>query len=172
MTSARPDGGRSGKPTRRLRRWQFGLPAMFGLMTLVAGVLTWRTHQIDAQRQAVQAIHKVRGAVFYHKEDPGLLSKLERAWFNGQARPEYITFRLSHLMYEHPEKLAEIQPHLRQLGSLRRLSLEGTAIGDEQLSLLEELTQLDELNLRGTLVSAEGVQRLRQRLPGCRVIHE
>ena len=154
----------------RRRRWQFGLPLVFGLMTLVAVVLAWRGRQIEAQRAAVTAVHKIRGGVFYHPPDESFLGKVEHAWFGGEARPQYITFRYSPTMFEQPARFEEIQPHLKRLGSLRKLSLEGTSIGDEQLPLLEQLTQLDELNVRGTLVSTAGVARLRERLPGCQIM--
>jgi hypothetical protein len=154
-----------------LKRWQFGLPAVFGLMTLVALTLAWRARQIDNLRSAVAAVHAIRGAVFYHPESRGLRGDWERAWFDGQRRVEYITLRFSQPMFREPERFAEIQPHLKRLSSLRRLKLTGTSIGDEQLPLLMQLRQLELIDLSDTLVTPEGIKRLKQELPGCQIIN-
>src|SRR5688500_10911835 len=95
----------------RRRRLQFGLPAVFGLMTLVAVTLTWRARQIERQRAALAALHAVHAAVFYPAEQPGLLGDCQRAWLGGQRRVEYVTFRFSQPMFLEPERFAELQPH-------------------------------------------------------------
>ena len=61
---------------------------------------------------------------------------------------------------------------LSGLSNHQRLSLAGTVVSDAGLSHLEGLNQLRELNLNFTRVGAEGVLRLRQRLPECDVTIE
>jgi hypothetical protein len=154
------------------KRWwrQFSLAALFAVMTFVAVVLAWRGRQIEAQREAVQAIHRLRGGVFYHEQQSSLVDRWQRIWL-GDSRPEYVTFRLSPRLFEQPAEFDAVQPHLRRLPSLRRLNLEGTSISDAQLPLLVQLTQLDQLNLRGTLVTKEGFNYLRLRMPDCEVAY-
>lgn len=151
------------------RRWQFGLPLVFGAMTLVAVVFAFRDNQIKAERAAVSAVHQMHGAVLDGPLSSTPAGAWQRLWFGPSTRPTTINFRFARKLFDHPEALAEIQPHLKRLGALRSLSLEGTAVGDEQLPLLAELTQLEVLNLRDTFATDEGVARLKEQLPGCRI---
>lgn len=50
-----------------------------------------------------------------------------------------------------------------------QLDLVDTPIGDEDLVELAKLSALFSLDVRGTRVTAEGVQRLRRVLPRCQV---
>jgi hypothetical protein len=140
-------------------------------MTLVAVVLAGRARQIEAQRTAIGAVRQLQGAVF--DEQPGFAtaSRWEHLWFGGVARPRYISFRQSRILFDQPERLQDLHPHLKQLDCLRSLSLESTAIDDEQLALLEDLTQLRLLTLRGTPVTSAAVSRLQERLPNCTIVY-
>ena len=51
------------------------------------------------------------------------------------------------------------------------LDLDSTNVTDAGLKHLEGLTGLAELNLYGTQVTDEGVNKLQQALPNCEIIH-
>ena len=59
---------------------------------------------------------------------------------------------------------------LAGLDGLCWLGLNDTQIGDDSLRHLTGLSDLDHLDLRGTAVTAEGIARLQQALPGCRIV--
>ncbi len=60
--------------------------------------------------------------------------------------------------------------HLRGLTQLKDLNLNGMrVITDVGLEHLEGLTQLQELGIIGTRVTDEGVKKLRQALPDCKI---
>ncbi|MGI9457015.1 MAG: hypothetical protein ACR2NU_10660 [Aeoliella sp.] len=58
---------------------------------------------------------------------------------------------------------------LSQLPSLKRLSLQGTTIDDGGLTHIRTMKQLDWINVRGTRVTAGGIDALRIALPNCKV---
>jgi hypothetical protein len=60
-------------------------------------------------------------------------------------------------------------PHVGRLERLRRLSLAKAAVTDDGLRRLEKLVNLERLDLRGTQVSAEGINALRSALSNCRI---
>jgi hypothetical protein len=53
--------------------------------------------------------------------------------------------------------------------SLRVLCVGATSITDAGLVRLHSLTELEELRVRDTLVTAEGIAQLQRALPGCKV---
>ncbi len=61
-------------------------------------------------------------------------------------------------------------PLLREYSGLRRLQLAGPKITDAGLDDLAELTQLEHLDLRYTAVTADGVEKLRRRLPEVEIV--
>src|SRR5687767_178811 len=58
----------SGKPRRKGRWLQFGLPTLLGVMTLVAVVLGLVVNPAERQRRAVAAIREMGGLVTYDYE--------------------------------------------------------------------------------------------------------
>jgi hypothetical protein len=68
MASLTPDKT-SGKP-RRKRRWlQFGLPTLLGLVPLAAVVLALIVNPAERQRRAVAAVRNLGGAVHYEHDE-------------------------------------------------------------------------------------------------------
>jgi hypothetical protein len=54
------------------------------------------------------------------------------------------------------------------LGRLKLVGLSGTDLSDERLAQLLDLDGLEAIDLRGTKVATDGVQRLQRELPGCK----
>jgi hypothetical protein len=61
--------------------------------------------------------------------------------------------------------------HLAPLSGLQRISIYHTAIGDRGLNNLTCLKGLKWLTCSGTSISEEGLKRLRQEMPGCKVVN-
>ena len=59
--------------------------------------------------------------------------------------------------------------HLKGLGALRSLHLQGTKVTDAGLASLRALPKLREVNLQGTAVTAKGAEALRKARPGVEV---
>lgn len=60
---------------------------------------------------------------------------------------------------------------LEEKTQFRHLDLAGTPITDAGLVHVQGLKSLQSIDLRGTHVTSDGVQRLRQALPNCLVFH-
>ena len=58
---------------------------------------------------------------------------------------------------------------LAELKRLKRLSLVGTSVTDAAITHLESMTNLEQLDLRQTKVTKEGVARLEKALPKCKI---
>ena len=56
------------------------------------------------------------------------------------------------------------------LKKLEKLSLAKSPVSDEGARQLAQLTQLKELDLTETKVTAAGLQALQKSLPGCRIV--
>ena len=61
--------------------------------------------------------------------------------------------------------------HLKQLTSLKRLDLIGCKITDEGLVHLKQLTNLQKLILYRTNITDAGVADLQMALPNCEILH-
>lgn len=61
--------------------------------------------------------------------------------------------------------------HIATLDSLKELELSNTTVSDRGIEKLAALKGLKKLYLNGTSATDEGVKRLREKLPGCKVIH-
>jgi Leucine-rich repeat (LRR) protein len=61
--------------------------------------------------------------------------------------------------------------HLNALTQLQSLHLSGSQVTDASLEHLKALTNLQELHLQNTEVSDEGVKKLLQALPNCKIEH-
>ncbi len=78
---------------------------------------------------------------------------------------------LAHLK-ELPE-LADLGAgRLAELKQLQKLSLAGSGVSDKALPPLGDLTNLRELDLTGTKVTASGIAKLKEALPNCKIISD
>ena len=60
--------------------------------------------------------------------------------------------------------------HLSGMTSLKALSLPATRITDQGLAKLHKLTELTELFVKGTGLTAGGVKKLQAALPKCKIV--
>ena len=63
-------------------------------------------------------------------------------------------------------------PYIARTTSLQRLNLDDCVISDKSIDDLALLQNLKSLSLRRTLVTQAGVERLRAKLPACRIVFE
>jgi hypothetical protein len=84
-----------------------------------------------------------------------------------------VSFRLSHLGRDHrlnDAELKDLRPSLEAWkASIKRLDLSDTAITDEALQHLEGLSNLEELVLTGTKVTADGADAFAKDRPGVKI---
>jgi len=62
-----------------------------------------------------------------------------------------------------------IQTHLIWFPDFRSFNLSGTSISDSDIPLLCQLSHLEDLSLRSTAISGEGVDKLQAALPNCTI---
>jgi hypothetical protein len=162
MASTTADNA-SGKP-RRKRRWlQFGLPTLLALITLSAVVLGLIAAAAERQRRAVAAIDQAGGWVLYDYEDPppGAVDH-ELPGPDWLCRLVGVHYFADVTIVELPDRAPELLVvHLVGLTSLELLHLCGTQVTDAGLVHLEGLTGLQALDLNSTGVSYAGLVHLK-----------
>ncbi len=60
----------------------------------------------------------------------------------------------------------------KDIEGLKRLSLRNTGLSDAAVDDLKSLTDLEEVDLMGTKITADGIETIREALPKCRVVWE
>ena len=161
------------QPPKPKRRW-----LRFSLMTLLVvvmvaclgfAVIGWRMQRARENREtlasvteAVAEIEKLGGEV----SGEYLMNRPQFWWESqlddpGPVSPVGITFT----------KMTDARlEHLKGLENLRWwLYLNGTNVTDAGLEHLTGLSNLEALDLTGTRVTAEGVKKLQQALPNCKI---
>ena len=186
-------------PPKRKRRWfQFSLRTLL-LFTVVCAIgcawLARRVERKSKEREAVEAIVRLKGEVFYDYQlgavedvkpsGPAWLRKLLGENFFSEVDaaflydPDITDVELTNL-----EGLTELQTcvvtgnkvtdaGLVNISGLTHLQMprsSGDKITDAGLVNLRGLTQLQELDLRDTLVSDKGVNDLQKALPKCNIL--
>jgi hypothetical protein len=197
-------------PSKPCRRWfQFRLRTLLVLMVLASIGLSWfavKMQRARRQREAVEAITREGGEVFYYENSPS------PSWLRTILR-EDLSARVclaevpNNTPVERIEGLANLRglvlgsevtdaglQHLKGMSHLKYLQINGSQISDDGLEHLHGMTQLDELVIRRvpitdegldrlkglpslrsltlmgcTRVSHEGIGRLRQSMPECRI---
>jgi hypothetical protein len=171
----------SGKP-RRKRRWlQFGLPTLLGLVTVLCLVLGLWVQQSERQRRAVAALRSLGGS-FYYGNNPFIETPIG-AWLRKRLGSDYFMHvvavdldgtQVSDAGLEHLNGLTGLHDlslrdthvsnaglvHLKDLTALKRLSLDNTQVSDTGLAHLKGLTALQGLYLINTDVSGAGLEYL------------
>ena len=139
-------------PEHKLRWYQYKLSSLFILMTLVALAFSWYTNEMfkaTERRRAIAEIEKLGGSLsYYDASDPKALGEPLR-WF-------------SWLRKLHGDE---------HLGNAVVVELYGTQITDAVLVHLKGLTKLEWLWVRETRITDEGIKKLQEALPNCKIIH-
>jgi len=154
-------------PTTRIRWFQFRLRTLLGfvlLCSIVCSVFTSVRQRGRLQREAVTAIRKAEGWVWYdhqplawgHKLNPS--RKVPSAWlvrifgidvFANVAMVKFL-----------PHSDVEAAKHLRDFPELHTLDLSEVPVGDAQLEHVKLLDNLRELDLRQTSITDAGIKHL------------
>lgn len=181
---------------------RFGLRTMFTAMTATAVCLALWNSSARTQKDATAAVLVLGGHVTYEHQaatgkfvenatPPGptwLRSIVGRDWFdtvhgvglysaNGGSDDQIAaTLRglpdTRSLQLDGSKAGNVTMPRISQMTYLRNLMMCQTVVDDSGLTHLYRLTNLQNLDLRGTKVSPEGVKKLREALPKCNVLYE
>ena len=140
---------------------------MFAGFLASVSLYGWWEYSVGTQRDAVAAINRAGGVVYY-----------DWAWVNGRpltwgARPRAPEWAVNALGRDFFGHIVAVQFDTRglrlddavmtnvgKLGRLESLSLDRTAVTDEGLAHLRDLTRLKRLSLYATPVSASGLAHL------------
>lgn len=76
---------------------------------------------------------------------------------------------VTHLRLSYTHISDESVPHLAQLPTILSLLLANTRLTDACVDELSAMTTLTELDIRGTQISQDGVSRLKNSLPACKI---
>ncbi|HEV3005129.1 MAG TPA: hypothetical protein VGX78_11750, partial [Pirellulales bacterium] len=132
------------------RRWfQFKLRTMLASVAVVAaamGVFGVRWFRSVQEERALAAIKDAGGLVARNQE-----GAVDRVYLAGEQFDD--------------ERFEQLLPHLQHIWRLRELDLVHNAVSDAGLEHVKRLSNLRELYLFRTKVTAEGVRDLRQALP-------
>ena len=113
-----------------------------------------------AQRNAVQAIEKLGGVVFFEQDASGNEMRTGPVWLGKLVR-EDLFVNVMEVQFRDPSLTDAGLPHLCRLRELRSLALWDARVTDDGLGHLEALTQLRELDLMRTSVGDTGLLHLR-----------
>src|SRR5205823_1044613 len=142
----------------RLRWFQFGLRALFGVLTLcVAGVVAWKTYvaPYEAQRQTMLLIEKLGGSY----EAEAVDSWLGRFFPGGFKNVTLVDVTRC----DDPASYLDAVVRLPQL---RTLAVGGEGFADAEVQRLKSVSSLEGLLLDSTSVTDAGVADLQQAMPG------
>lgn len=153
----------------------------FSLATLITGVtaccvwLAWQVELARRQKEAVLELHKLHVAVIYRLPTSAtdargdrLAKRLLGAAYREPV--EHVGFGSAHDLFHDQQALRRALAVLPRLRELRRLSLAGLPVTDNELDLLKALSDLTDLDVAYTDVTNAGVAELHRALPDCRII--
>jgi len=164
---------------RPKRHWfQYSLRTLLLLMLLASIGMSWlavKMQQARRQREAVEAIQKLGGQVWYDYEVQQSGNPLPGAGPPGPAwlrnlLGEDILARVVYVSFFRSSSVTDAGlERLKGLTQLQELYLGVTQVSDAGLEHLKGLTQLQQLYFFDTKVTDEGVKKLQQALPKCMV---
>jgi hypothetical protein len=173
------DMERSGK--RFWRRYtRFSLRGLIALVLIVGGWLGWMARSAQVQRDAVAAIRRSGGWVWYdwHFKN-GIIDRTAQPWApKWLANP--VDAGLAHLAGLRSLQSVELGDirvtdaglkHLEKMTDLRDWGLFGTSVSDAGLAHLAGLRSLQSVELGDTRVTDAGVQELQKALPDAKIFH-
>lgn len=162
---------------RKRRRLQFSLATLLAGVTACCVWLAWQVELARRQKYAVNELHKLHVAVIYRLPESGRSAaedRLARRLLGATYREpvEYVGFGSAHNLFHDPRALKRALSFLPSLRRLRRLSLEGLPLNDEDLDSLTSLSDLAKVDLRYTAVTDAGVAELHRALPRCEIVQK
>ena len=147
------------------RRFQFTVRSLLVLVVVVAAPCSWMAVEMKKareQREAVDLLYRwssssLTGELCY---DSGTTVMFDH---------KYDEYRILPKPQPEPERLRNLlgDDFFREVV---RVTLRGNQITDVSLERLEEFTQLKQLGLIDTKVTDEGVAKLKQALPNCKIV--
>ena len=169
------------------RRWyQFSLRTLLvatAVCALLMGLLTNRLIRAGKQRRIVAEIQGVGGAVLYdfqydftpenHRipgwERPPTPTLIPRLILGDDFFAGVVFVQITSSVFADADlrRLAGLQ----ELSDLQHLCLVGSQVSDEGLEYLSGLAELRILDLTDTQVTPEGIKRLQEALPDCKIIY-
>jgi hypothetical protein len=173
-TPANPPATPKSKP----RWYQFSLRSLFILTFLVAIASSWfavKMGQATKQKEAVEALVKLGGTVYYDYEvsSSGLslvgTETTASVWLRKMLGNDFFGNAIS--FCNPPPKLTDVDlKYLARLKQLKHLDLQGTQVTDSGLEQLKGLSQLLQLNVKGTKVTDAGLEHIEE-LENLQFIH-
>jgi hypothetical protein len=187
-------------PRRPRRYLRFSLRGTIALILLLGALLGWLVRRAHIQRDAVAAIERAGGTVYYDWQ-----------WKNGTYlgsgqpwAPRWLVDFLGDDYFGHvtyvsvtlaPDEVDLVMTQLERLTQVERVSLARSPVGDVRLARIRGLDQIEYLDLsstritddglvnlaglrnlstlllRRTFVTEGGAQRLKQSLPGVTIFN-
>ena len=172
--------------------FQFSVRSLLVLIVVVAlpgSWLAWELKQAQMQRAALAEIEKFDVLVFYDYQisksgqvnilanppgpdwlisafgDDFMVDAVE-VCLSGNWHPDWDGNSVEH---SDPQVADALLPHIEKLRALQTLFLRGNLFNDAWLERLKRFTYLSTLCLIDTHVTEEGVRKLQQELPNCKI---
>jgi hypothetical protein len=160
------------------RRWRLYALITLLVLVVVAGIaitLIGRTMRAWMRRtEEVEAIANAGGRVRFDFQIDESGNRVAKARVHGSAwlRPLMGGDDLGSNAVEAEVPTDDALKVIECLNNLRSLELTSSGITDACLPYLEHLVQLRSLHFHRTKVSEEGVTRLQEKLPNCKIVRE
>lgn len=167
-------------PKPKLQWFQFSLRTLIVFVTLCAIPCSWIAVKMKAarrQREMVAAIYELGGSVCHDWQcnaEGYQWAAIERQrppvpeWLRNLLGDDFFGNICSIHLGGTQVTDATLEPFTRII-QLRYLTLENTQVTDITLERIKGLNQLKHLTLRNAKVTDDGVKKLQQALPNCRI---
>jgi hypothetical protein len=156
-------------------RWaQFSARTMLACVAVICVWLASRVEQSRRQREAIAELHKLHVAVLYREPGTARDERLDGGerllGLAFRETVDYVGFQHAARLFHDPQSRAKALSLLPHLRGLKRLSLEGMPVTDQELLSLKRLTDLQKVNLTYTDVTDAGAAELQRALPNCQIV--
>ena len=163
-------------------RFQYNLSVLFLLISGIAVFLGWEVSALHNKQQAISAVEALGGTVTYDYQwsekqhwnakaiPPG--PAWLRRMFGQNVRADVVEIQLFADNRQNSQGFTDVEArHLAVLNELKWLVLQDTKLTDEGLAHFQALTKLERLDIEGSLVTENGVEKLEAALPNLRVFY-
>ena len=163
-------------------RFQYNLSVLFLLISGIGLCLGWQFSELHKKQQAISAVEALGGTVVYDyqwSEDQHWNANAVPpgpAWLRricGQnVSANVVEIQLFAGNRQNPQRFTDVEARrLAVLHELKWLVLQDTKLTDEGLAHFQSLTKLERLDIEGSLVTENGVEKLEAALPNLRVFY-